>query len=72
MVGSVVRPVLELKGFQQVKLAPGECRDITFEITEEMLRYITKDMSYCSEAGKFKVFVGPNSKELLEADFSYI
>lgn len=72
IVGSVVRPVLELKGFQQVKLAPGECRDITFEITEEMLRYITKDMSYCSEAGKFKVFVGPNSKELLEADFSYI
>ena len=70
LVGSVVRPILELKDFKQIYLGAHETKKITFTITEEMLRFYTKDYTYQSEPGNFKVFVGPNSAELLEADFS--
>ena len=70
LVGSVVRPILELKDFKQIHLGAHETEKVTFTITEEMLRFYTKDYTYQSEPGNFKVFVGPNSTELLEADFS--
>ena len=70
LVGSVVRPILELKDFKQIYLGAHETQKVTFTITEEMLRFYTKDYTYQSEPGNFKVFVGPNSAELLEADFS--
>lgn len=70
LVGSVVRPVLELKDFQQIHLDPQETKTVTFTITEELLRYYTKDYTYQSEPGDFKVFVGPNSSEFLESNFS--
>ncbi len=70
LVGSVVRPILELKDFKQIHLGAHETQKVTFTITEEMLRFYTKDYTYQSEPGNFKVFVGPNSTELLEADFS--
>jgi beta-glucosidase len=67
LVGSVVRPLKELKGFQKVFLQPGEEQTITFEITEEMLRFYTAKMKYESEKGKFKVYMGVDSRaELFE------
>lgn len=69
LVGSVVRPVLELKGFERIDLQPGECRTVTFRITEEMLRFYTKDMAFRSEPGEFELYIGPNSKELLKETF---
>lgn len=61
VAGSVARPVRMLKGFQKVTLAPGEEREIRFEITEEMLRFYDAQMHYTSEPGRFEVFIGPDS-----------
>lgn len=72
LVGSVVRPVLELKGFRQISLEPGETKTVSFEITEDMLRFYTKDMSYASEPGDFEIYVGPNSRDLLKETFTLI
>lgn len=69
LVGSVVRPVLELKDFRQITLDPGETKTVTFEITEEMLRFFAKDMSFASEPGEFEVYAGPNSRDLLKEKF---
>ena len=61
IAGSVVRPVKELKGVQKVYLAPHTSQTVTFEIKEEMLRFITKDMSFASEPGEFHIFIGHDS-----------
>ena len=61
IAGSVVRPVKELKGIQRVCLAPHTSQTVTFEIKEEMLRFITKDMSFASEPGEFHIFIGHDS-----------
>ncbi len=60
-LASVSRPVKELKGFQKVLLQPGESRDISFEITPDMLAFYRLDMTYGLEAGDFEVFIGGNS-----------
>lgn len=59
--GSVVRPVKMLKGFQKVLLQPGESREVSFEITEDMLRFYTVDMEFASEPGEFHVWIGTDS-----------
>jgi len=60
-VGSVVRPRKELKGYQKIMLQPGEAKKVTFEITEEMLRFCKADSSFGSEKGEFHVFLGTDS-----------
>lgn len=71
MVGSVTRPLKELKGFQKVTLGPGDFKDVVFTITPEDLEFYRKDMTVGTEPGKFKVFVGTNSRDVKEAEFSY-
>lgn len=58
VTGSVVRPVKELKGFQKLLIKEGETKRVVFEITEEMLRFHTKDMKFQSEPGRFVVMIG--------------
>ena len=70
--GEVVRPLKELKGFEKVALEPGELVTVTFEITEEQLRYYHADLSYKSDSGKFIAFVGPNSRDTLEMAFQLV
>lgn len=67
--GEVVRPMKELKNFRQVTLAPGESTEVAFEITEAQLRYHHSDLSFASDAGKFELFVGGNSRDTLQAAF---
>ena len=62
LVGSVARPVRELKGFQRVRLQPGESAQVTFEITERMLRFTTLSGRFESEPGRFEVFIGDSSQ----------
>jgi beta-glucosidase len=69
MVGSVTRPVKELKGFQQVTLGPGEFKDMVFTLTPEDLSFYRKDMTVGPEPGRFKVFIGSNSRDVKEAEF---
>jgi len=72
LVGSVARPVRELKGFQKVTLNPGETQKVSFSITEDMLRFYDASMKFTSEEGIFKVFVGGNSDAELTAEFELI
>ena len=69
MVGSVTRPVKELKDFQKVFLESGESRTLTFQLSAGDLAFWNRDMEFTAEAGEFRVMVGPNSTELMEAPF---
>jgi beta-glucosidase len=68
-VASVTRPVKELKGFQRVTLQPGEKKQVDFVLTAEQLGFWNRQMRFTVEPGEFKVMVGPNSEDLLEASF---
>ena len=69
LVGSVVRPVKELKGFQQITLQPGESKTVTFTISVEDCRFYNDKLQYIYEPGDFKVFIGSSSRDVLEAGF---
>jgi len=68
-VGSVARPVRELKGFRRITLKPGESRPVELRLAARDLAFYGLDMRPTVEAGTFRVFVGPNSMEGLEATF---
>ena len=63
-VGSITRPVQELKGFQKIEFAPGETKTVSFEVTPELLKFYNSDLKFDWEAGDFQIMVGPNSKEV--------
>jgi beta-glucosidase len=71
LVGSVTRPLKQLKGFERVTLAPGESREVEFEITPETLSFWRKDMTFGPEAGEFHLFVGGDSDCQEFVTFSY-
>jgi beta-glucosidase len=71
-VASVTRPVKELKGFEKVALASGESKTVRFVLTADQLKFYDLSMNWTVEPGKFKIFVGPNSAEGLEAEFEYV
>ena len=64
VVGSITRPVKELKGFQKVFLKAGESKTITFEITPELLKFYNNDLVYDWEAGEFQIMIGGNSHDV--------
>lgn len=61
IVGSVTRPMRELKGFERVSLKKGEKKTVVFEISSDDLKFYNIDMKNEAEAGDFEVFVGGNS-----------
>lgn len=69
LVGSVTRPVKELKGFEKISLRKGETRTVRFTLTDADLAFTRQDMSWGSEPGQFKLWVGPSSAEGSEAAF---
>ena len=71
LVGSVTRPVKQLKAYEKVSLQPGESRKLSFTIDRSMLEFYRKDMSYGAEPGDFKVFIGGASDKVREASFAY-
>jgi beta-glucosidase len=68
MVASVTQPVKELKKFQKVWLKKGESREVSFRLTTEDLKYVNSDLRWVYDAGAFKIFVGGNSRDVVEAD----
>lgn len=64
LVGSVTRPVKELKGFEKISLKAGESKTVHFEITPEMLSFHRQDMTYGAEPGDFQLFIGGNSRDV--------
>ena len=72
LAASVARPVRILKGFQKVVLNPGESREVSFTVTEDMLRFYDRSMQYVSEPGDFDVFIGPDSRTENKTRFSLV
>jgi beta-glucosidase len=70
LVGSVTRPVRELKGFQKVALAAGESRRVSFVLGDEELAFYTAAGRWEAEPGEFEVFVGGSSAATLSARFT--
>ncbi len=64
LVGSVTRPVKELRGFQKVMLKPGESRNLTFTLTEKDFAFFRRDMTFGAEPGEFDIMIGGNSQDL--------
>jgi beta-glucosidase len=69
LVGSVIRPVKELKGFKKLMIKAGESIDVSFTLKATDLAFFTKDLTFKAEPGDFKVFVGTNSMDCKEALF---
>ena len=70
LVAKVVRPVKELKAFQKVIILPKQEKKVTFEISEDMLKFWDENLRYDSENGNFKVYIGTNSEDTLFDTFS--
>lgn len=68
VVSSVTRPLKELKGFDKVRIQPGETRTVSFTIGEEQLQYIGRDLKPVVEPGAFQVCIGRHSEDTLCAD----
>lgn len=72
MSGSVVRPVRELKGFQQLQLEAGETKTVSFNLTVEDLRFYNEQLKYIWEPGAFKVYIGKDAAHNNEAAFEVL
>ncbi|GAA4438594.1 beta-glucosidase BglX [Pontibacter saemangeumensis] len=70
LVGTVTRPVKELKNFQNISLKKGERKTVTFPITIDDLKFYNRDLEYVYEPGDFKVYIGTNSRDVQEAAFT--
>jgi beta-glucosidase len=68
-VASVTRPVKELKQFQKVFLQPGESKVLTFTLTPEDLKFYNSQLKWDWESGKFNVYIGTNSDEVVKKSF---
>ena len=69
MVGSIARPVKELKGFQKIMLKKGESKKVSFSISVNDLKFYNSTLQYIAEPGEFKLFIGGNSEDVKESDF---
>ena len=69
LVGSVTRPVKELKGFKKINFKAGETKAITFTIHASDLSFYKSDLSFGYEPGKFHLFIGGNSRDAKQSEF---
>ncbi len=69
LVGSISRPVKELKGFQKVFLKKGESKTVEFNLTTEDLKFYNSELKFVAEPGEFEVFVGNSSNAKLKSKF---
>ncbi|HLP96728.1 MAG TPA: beta-glucosidase BglX [Saprospiraceae bacterium] len=72
IAADIARPIKELKGFEKIKIGPGESRVVTFRLTEKDLSYWNHESRFKADPGKFKVFIGGNSRDVKELDFELI
>jgi len=72
LVGSITRPVKELKGFQKIELKAGETKTVSFTISVNDLNFYNSDLKFVAEPGEFKLFIGGNSRDTKEASFKLL
>ena len=70
LVGSITRPVKELKGFQKIFLKAGASTTVRFTISVEDLKFYNSELKFVAEPGDFNVFIGGNSRDVQQADFT--
>ena len=71
LVGSITRPVRELKGFKKISLRAGESRTVSFKITPELLRFYDYDLKQVTEPGDFDLFIGGSSQATRTARLAF-
>jgi beta-glucosidase len=71
LVGSITRPVKELKGFQKIELNAGESKQVTFDITPEELKFYNNELKYGWESGDFVIMIGGNSRDVLSQKITW-
>jgi beta-glucosidase len=72
LVGSITRPVKELKGFQKITLNAGESRKVSFDITPEALKFYNNELKYDWEPGDFVIMIGGNSRDVLSGNVNWL
>lgn len=73
LVGSCVRPIKELKGFEKISLDAGERREVSFELPATELAFFNETMQKVIEPGNFHLWIGEHSDdERLQAEFAII
>jgi beta-glucosidase len=70
VVGSVTRPIKELKGFKKIHLKAAEAKSVSFTILVNDLSFYKSDLSFGAEPGKFEVLIGTNSRDVKKAEFA--
>lgn len=70
LVGSVSRPVQELKGFERVAIKKGETETVSFTLTPDDLKFYNQELEYKYEPGEFDVMVGPNCRDVQTLRFT--
>lgn len=71
LIGSITRPVKELKGFEMIELQPNENKEVTFVINEKTIEFFTAKLKWEAEPGGFIVFIGGSSDKTLQSGFNY-
>ena len=71
-VGTITRPVKELKGFEKIELAAGETKEVVFEITTGVLKFYNSDLKFDWESGDFQIMVGPNSRDVKAVKINWV
>jgi beta-glucosidase len=69
-VGSVSRPIKELKGFRRIHLNKGESKEVKFDIDKTILSFYNANLDYVVEPGEFEIMIGPNSNEVSRANLT--
>lgn len=72
LVGSVTRPVKELKGFEKIFLKAGESKKLSFKITPELLKFYNYHLDFVCEPGDFEIMIGRNSQDVKKVTFKLL
>lgn len=70
LAASVTRPVRELKGFKRIRLEPGQCVKVSFDIHTDELAFCNRNMKFAAEPGLFHAWIGGDSNAVLRTEFS--
>ncbi len=71
-LASVARPVMELKGFQRIRLAPGETKNVSFALTPALLKMLNDKMQWVVEPGDFRIMIGASSRDIRLKDTLHV
>lgn len=72
MVGSITRPVKELKGFKKIDLKTGETKTVSFKVTPDGLKFYNGDLKNDWEPGEFMIMIGSNSRDVKSAKVNWL